>query len=106
MEEASSVLFWIGPLAVTSRVTTMWAIILILTVLSIIAEPQNSACRIVELFIVKFYKIVAGGVLLGHFISEFGGSLYKTCLVSGSAHLLVRFFELLGKLLVCSCIFL
>ena len=32
MEEASSVLFWIGPLAVTSRVTTMWAIILILTV--------------------------------------------------------------------------
>lgn len=37
MEEAGSVLFSIGPLAVTSRVTTMWGIILILTLLSILA---------------------------------------------------------------------
>ena len=37
VEEANSVLFWIGPLAVTSRVTTMWAIILVLTVLSALA---------------------------------------------------------------------
>ena len=37
MEEASGVLFTIGPLAVTGRVTTMWAIILLLTLLSALA---------------------------------------------------------------------
>ena len=34
MEEASNVLFSIGPLEVTSTVTTMWAIIAVLTLLS------------------------------------------------------------------------
>ena len=37
MEEASNVLFSIGPLEVTGTVTTMWAIILILTLLSWLA---------------------------------------------------------------------
>ena len=37
MEETANVLFSIGPLQVTSTVTTMWAIILILTVLSWLA---------------------------------------------------------------------
>ena len=37
MEEASNVLFSIGPLEVTGTVTTMWAIILVLTVLSWLA---------------------------------------------------------------------
>jgi len=37
MEEANQVLFWLGPLAVTSRVTTMWGKILVLTLLSALA---------------------------------------------------------------------
>ena len=54
MEEASNVLFRIGPLEVTSAVTTMWAIILVLTVLSWLATrslkevpgPLQSAAEI------------------------------------------------------------
>ena len=37
MEHASNVLFRIGPLEVTSAVTTMWAIIAVLTLLSWLA---------------------------------------------------------------------
>ena len=37
MEEASNVLFSIGPLEVTGTVVTMWAIIVILTLLSWLA---------------------------------------------------------------------
>ena len=37
MEEATNVLFSIGPLQVTSTVTTTWAIILLLTLLSWLA---------------------------------------------------------------------
>ena len=37
MEEASHALFSIGPLEVTGTVVTMWAIILVLTVLSWLA---------------------------------------------------------------------
>lgn len=40
MEEASGVLFNIGPLAVTGRVTTMWAIILVLTLFSAFATRR------------------------------------------------------------------
>ena len=54
MEEASNVLFRIGPLEVTSAVTTMWAIIFVLTVLSWLATrslkevpgPLQSAAEI------------------------------------------------------------
>ena len=54
MEEASNVLFRIGPLEVTSAVTTMWTIILVLTVLSWLATrslkevpgPLQSAAEI------------------------------------------------------------
>ena len=40
MEHASNVLFRIGPLEVTSTVTTMWAIILILTLVSCLATRR------------------------------------------------------------------
>ena len=40
MEHASNVLFHIGPLEVTSAVTTMWAIIAVLTLLSILATRR------------------------------------------------------------------
>ncbi len=45
-------------------------------VLGFLVEPEVSARHIVELLFVKLYKIVVGEVLLGYFISEFGGSLY------------------------------
>ena len=65
MEEASSVLFWIGPLAVTSRVTTMWAIILILTVLSIIAtrnmkEVPGKLQNVAEMAVEKLQNYFQG----------------------------------------------
>ena len=45
MEEASNVLFSIGPLEVTGTVVTMWAIIVILTLLSWLATAGSSrAC--------------------------------------------------------------
>ena len=40
MEHASNVLFRIGPLEVTSAVTTMWAIIAVLTLLSWLATRR------------------------------------------------------------------
>ena len=65
MEEASSVLFWVGPLAVTSRVTTMWAIILILTVLSIIAtrnmkEVPGKLQNVAEMAVEKLQNYFQG----------------------------------------------
>ena len=40
MEHASNVLFHIGPLEVTSAVTTMWAVIAVLTLLSWLATRK------------------------------------------------------------------
>ena len=40
MEHASNVLFRIGPLEVTSAVTTMWAIIAVLTLVSFLATRR------------------------------------------------------------------
>ena len=65
MEEASSVLFWIGPLAVTGRVTTMWGIILILTLLSAIAthdtkEVPGKMQNIAEMAVEKLQNYFRG----------------------------------------------
>ena len=65
MEEASGALFYIGPLAVTSRVTTMWAIILLLTVLSALAtrnmkEVPGKLQNIAELAVSKLQDYFRG----------------------------------------------
>ena len=68
MEEASNVLFRIGPLEVTSAVTTMWAIILVLTVLSWLATrclkevpgPLQSAAEIAVGKLRDYYEGLLG----------------------------------------------
>ena len=59
MEEVNDVLFSIGPLEVTGRVTTMWAIIAVLTLLSWLATRnmkevpgrlQNAAAKLLDYF--------------------------------------------------------
>jgi F-type H+-transporting ATPase subunit a len=64
MEEASNVLFRIGPLEVTSAVTTMWAIILVLTVLSWLATrslkevpgPLQNAAEMAVGYLRSYYE--------------------------------------------------
>ena len=63
MEHAANVLFSIGPLEVTSTVTTMWAIMAILTLLSWLATrnlqevpgPLQNAAEISVSFLRKYY---------------------------------------------------
>ena len=68
MEHASNVLFHIGPLEVTSAVTTMWAIIAVLTLLSWLATrnlkelpgPLQSAAEIAILKLRDYYEGLLG----------------------------------------------
>lgn len=79
MEEASSVLFYIGPLAVTSRVTSMWAIILVLTVLSVLAtrnmkEVPGKLQNVAEMAVSKlrdYFNGTLGEELCGKYFSVF-----------------------------------
>ncbi len=69
MEEMSEVLFSIGPLEVTGRVTTMWIIIAILTLLSWLAtknmkEVPGTLQNIAELVVTKLQSYFDG--TLGH----------------------------------------
>ena len=64
MEHASNVLFSIGPLEVTSTVTTMWAIIAVLTLLSWLATrnlqevpgPLQNAAEITVSYLRNYYE--------------------------------------------------
>ena len=64
MEEATNVLFSIGPLEVTSTVTTMWAIMLVLTLLSWLATrnlkevpgPLQNAAEIAVGYLRNYYE--------------------------------------------------
>ncbi len=73
MEEASGVLFNIGPLAVTGRVTTMWAIILLLTAVSALAtrnmkEVPGKLQNVAELAVCKLQDYFNG--CLGEKLTE------------------------------------
>ena len=68
MEHASNVLFRIGPLEVTSAVTTMWAIIAVLTLVSFLATrrlkevpgPLQSAAEIAIEKLRNYYEELLG----------------------------------------------
>ncbi len=68
MEHASNVLFRIGPLEVTSAVTTMWAIIAVLTLVSFLATrrlkevpgPLQSAAEIAIEKLRDYYEELLG----------------------------------------------
>lgn len=68
MEEASNVLFSIGPLEITSAVTTMWAIIAVLTLLAFLATrslkevpgPLQSAAEIAVTRLLDYYEGLLG----------------------------------------------
>ena len=67
MEEASNVLFTIGPLEVTGVVVTMWAIIVILTLLSWLAtrnmkEIPGRLQNVAELAVGKLYSYYEGSL--------------------------------------------
>ncbi len=77
MEEASNVLFRIGPLEVTGAVTTMWGIILVLTLVSWLATrkmkdvpgPLQSAAEIAVGRLQDYY----GGLLGNHHARKYFG---------------------------------
>ena len=79
MEEASSVLFYIGPLAVTSRVTTMWGMILVLTLLSALAtrnmkEVPGKLQNVAEMAVSKlqdYYRGTLGEELTRKYFAVF-----------------------------------
>ena len=67
MEEAGGALFYIGPLAVTGRVTTMWAIILVLAVVSAIAthnmkEVPGKMQNVAEMVVSKLQSYYCGSL--------------------------------------------
>ena len=77
MEEATNVLFSIGPLEVTSTVTTMWAIIAVLGAASVCSRSEHR---------LRFLKLFADTPLRKGKRRYYDNCLYFFCLLMLTGH--------------------